>query len=307
MALAWDGSVVAAVSPPAGGNTTSILRLSLANPAPISLNGVWNAFSGDPSAVVGGGLYSLAFSGFQPAATDLGLMPTANLPEQLNGVQVLFDGTPGAILSTAPGRIVAVAPPVLPIGSDTRTGGLYNGAPEKFVSVQVMYNGIASNPVWMPISTIGPGLLTSQYPDLMKAQSTGADARALNADGTVNSASNPAAAGTTITLFATGVGEVTPEEAAGVVASSAPVAPVTKFYSLWDANPFSPTSLQISSIPGTIASVLQVQAPIPSNIQNLPGANLGNGVRQVEFALLLFVPVSSLPQPVSNIVEIYVK
>ena len=56
IALAPDASLYAGVSPPLADSATEVLRLPIANSSAISLDGMSNAFSGDPSAVVFGGL-----------------------------------------------------------------------------------------------------------------------------------------------------------------------------------------------------------------------------------------------------------
>src|SRR5580698_2135946 len=117
----------------------SVLHLTNPNPATISLDQIWNAFSGDASVVVGGGLYTLATSGFQPSAVNLGINPSQNLPLELNGVQVNFDGVPAAILSTAPGQIIVSAPPDL-YPSDPRSGAAGKGRSP--ASVTLVYNGV---------------------------------------------------------------------------------------------------------------------------------------------------------------------
>jgi hypothetical protein len=50
-----------------------------------------------------------------------------------------------------------------------------------------------------------------------------------------------------------------------------------------------------------------VQIPVPSNVQNLPGTALPNGVRRVTVGLLLQLLFSSANIPVSNTVSVYVK
>ena len=95
IAVVSDRSIYAGVSPAQGGDTTSVLHLTNLNPAQISLDQISNAFSGDASVVVGGGLYTLTTSGFQPSAANLGINPSQNLPFELSGVQVNFVRRPG--------------------------------------------------------------------------------------------------------------------------------------------------------------------------------------------------------------------
>jgi uncharacterized protein (TIGR03437 family) len=306
MALSPDGSVYAGVTALPGAAGASLLHFTTSNSAPIALNQISNAFSGDASALVGGGLYTFGIAGFQPPSSNLGLNPSANLPDELNGVRILFDGVPGAMLSTGAGTLIATAPPVLPVGLDTRTS-TQNGSSgaDRFVLVQVVYKGISSNPVWMPLASVRPGLLTTGYPNLMPLPAfTYPDAFARNQDGTQNSPSNPAPAGSTITLYATGLGSTAPLADPGVIASSATASLITPFYSPWEQPIPAPAPLVISQIPGFISSVYQIQAPIPANLN---GTSVANGVQRVALALLLVVPLGDLPQPVSNIVNVYVK
>ncbi len=304
MALAPDGSAYVGVSPLTGESATSILRLKIANSAPISLDGVANAFSGDASAVTSGGLYSLAISGFQPAAVNFGLNPSQNLPDLAAGVQVLFDGVPASILATAPGRVMVAAPAVLPDPSGKRAGD--RGA-DLFTSTQVSYNGLLSNAVLMPVSRVLPGLLTTDFPSVLP-HADYADAAALNPDGTQNDANHPAAAGSTITVFTTGMGVAAPPIVPGSVASSSAVSPITAIYSSWETSgpSFSAPPLTVSSIAGFVAAMFQIHVPMPANITTLQGTDVGNEVRRVALWLQLGVPVVSHPPPLSNIVAVYV-
>ena len=136
---------------------TSILRLDLRATQAITLDGIANAFSGDDSAIVDGGLYLLSGSGFQFPSIDLGLNAKADLPTMLGGVQVTMDGVAAPILQIAPGHVVVVAPPRAP------GGRLY--AAYDVRAVQVMFHGVASNVAWMPETFQRPGLLTTSFPD----------------------------------------------------------------------------------------------------------------------------------------------
>jgi uncharacterized protein (TIGR03437 family) len=75
---------------------------------------------------------------------------------------------------------------------------------------------MSSNAVWMRVSKSLAGLLTLDFPNLVyHADYAGGNVR--NQDGTQNSANNPAAAGSTIALFATGLGATDPAVAPGSV------------------------------------------------------------------------------------------
>ena len=303
ISLAPDGSIYAGVSPRNPRSPAGVLRVpAVAAFAPLfSLDRVANAFSDNTSAVAFGGLYSLAGTGFTFAAMDLGLSPSQDLPAQLAGVQVKFDGVPGAILQTAPGRVI-VAAPAPPEGRGQK------GRPRSFTAVQLFSNGVASNVVLMPVASALPGLLTVDYPSPPHA-SFGVSAVARNADGTTNDASHPAAAGSSITLFATGMGAAKPQLVPGSVAKSSASMPVTNVYSsleTYGPGLSSPPTLPVSTVPGEVSAVFQVVVALPSSAQNL-GTAVANGVRSVPVALNFYLSPSSNIPPASNYVAVYVK
>ncbi len=178
----FEGLLYAGVGPNQG-DATSVLRLSDLNAGPVSIDQISNAFSGDASVVVGLGLYTIATSGFQPVAINLGINPGETLPDQLSGVQVKFDGVPAAILAVAPGQVIVAVPDLL--GSPDEPRGIVGQSSSKanlFTSVQLFYNGVLSNSLWMPVSNSLPGLLTVDFPNLMND----ADGNVRNQDGTPN-------------------------------------------------------------------------------------------------------------------------
>jgi uncharacterized protein (TIGR03437 family) len=103
---------------------------------------------------------------------------------ELAGTRVLFNGVPGALIHVSDKQVSAVTP---------TSGGVHG----LVIDVLVEVRGIASNFVDVPVLPARPGLFTRD----------GKQAVALNEDGTVNSTANPAAAGSVITLFATGLSE----------------------------------------------------------------------------------------------------
>ena len=109
------------------------------------------------------------------------------LSTELSGVRVLFDDVPASLLYVDSSFLAAVVP--------NSTFG------KSASTVQVEYLGSRSQPVVVPVMPSAPGMFT--------ADSSGqGSAMALNEDGTLNSAANPAQAGSTITLWATGEGQV---------------------------------------------------------------------------------------------------
>ncbi len=118
-----------------------------------------------------------------------------DVPVSLAGTRVLFDGKPAPLLSVVAGEIVAVIPYELAAGSET--------------SMSVV-NDKGQARVTLHVAPAVPGLLH-------RVDSQGADAViALNRNGTLNSRTAPAAPGTVVALFATGLGQTKPPSQDGM-------------------------------------------------------------------------------------------
>ncbi|HEX3877886.1 MAG TPA: hypothetical protein VHW24_12925, partial [Bryobacteraceae bacterium] len=98
----------------------------------------------------------------------------------------------------------------------------------------------------------------------------------LNADGTVNSATNPAAAGSVVTMFMDGLGTASVQPATGVVNANpkAPLSvPIAVIPSCAGGSCFpAPSFVAAESLPGAISGVTQVQLRAPDNSH--PAASL---------------------------------
>ncbi|HEX5430776.1 MAG TPA: SBBP repeat-containing protein, partial [Bryobacteraceae bacterium] len=310
IALGKNGSLYAGVSPTATNRSMGVLRLPAASSPGISLNGISNAFSGDATAVVAGGLYSIAISGVQTQAVNPGLEPAQNLPTQLGGVRVNFDGAPAPILAVEPGRVIVAAPP----GVIHEQGGRDGEASSRpaygpaFTSVQVFYNDAPSNAVWMPVSDYWPGLLTHDFFNPAVPPDS-ADGYVLNEDGAWNDAAHPAAPGSTISVFATGVGAADPPVDPGAIADSHGAAPAHAIYSSWQRGSLGgiPPGETASTSPGFISAVFQITVEVPDSIASLGGTDAGNEVRRVPLALVPRAPGPYPDPPLSNQVGVYLK
>ena len=262
VALARDGSVYVGVSPSLTDTASGVLHLSTAASATFSLDQISNAFSGDAGQVVGGGLYSLTVSGLQLPAIDLGINAREDLPGQLGGVRVTFDDTPASILRMSQGQLIVASPANLPVSSQGVA----------LTSIQVFYNGVPSNAVRMPVYSSAPGLLTRDIFDPIYRGGF-ADGYVQNEDAALNDATHPAAAGSTITVFATGMGATNPPVVPGSIATSLNVTPVVPLYSSWTSFFFPRRPPPKSSIPCPASSRrcsrFQSASPLPLQILGL--------------------------------------
>ena len=169
--------------------------------------------------------------------------------------------------------------------------------------MQLSYNGARSNSVWMPVSKSLPGLLTLDSPNLPGGFP---DGNVRNQEGTLNDINHPAAAGSTITLFATGMGATNPVAPTGSVAQSLTILPVTPVYSTFQtASPtMYPPPEKVFSVPGFVSSMFQIQVQVPSSVQ---GLQVGNGVTRASIGLQFAVVIGDEIPAVSNLVGVYVK
>jgi uncharacterized protein (TIGR03437 family) len=299
IALAEGGSLYAGVSPLPSGHAAAVVNLNSTKASILTLDGIANAFSGDASAVVVGGLYTVAAPGLQTPVIAGGLNPKQDLPTSLGGVEVLFDRVPAPILQSSPGKLTVVAPVPPP---DRWRSHLVPG----FTAVQIVAQGVSSNIVWMPVADSQPGLLTAAF--LNPQPPVNSDGYAHNQDGTVNDASHPAAAGSTITLYVTGMGTTIPPSVPGSIAHSTVAVPVTPVYATWKRYnlPVPPDPETVYTLPGYLSAALQIPMLVPP-VETLGGVADANGVRHVLVGLQFqLAPSTSFP-PASNLVGVYVK
>ena len=158
----------------------------------------------------------------------------------LGGVQtVLFNGVAGPLLYATPGQVGAVAP--------YSVGG---GAVRVFVESAAA----ASAPVAVAAAATAPGVFTADG-------SGRGQASAGNQDGTLNGPAAPAAAGSVLSLYATGEGQTLPAGVDGKLAAAPlpqPVAPVTV-----TIGGVSAEVRYAGGSPGQIAGLMQVNVVVP--------------------------------------------
>jgi uncharacterized protein (TIGR03437 family) len=142
---------------------------------------------------------------------------TYPVPTTMGDVQVLFDGVPAPLYIVYPGQINFIVP------NGARTSGLADLEVVQASTGQVLGAiSPSAHGTGVPMYSVAPGAFP--YP----GGQTGATvyAAAINQDGTINSASNPAIRGQVISLYMTGQGNVPGAPPDGVQATTAISAPV---------------------------------------------------------------------------------
>jgi len=223
-----------------------------ASPSPVSVDFVNNAASNQFLGIAPGEIVTIRGSGLGPAqlvsakAGNDGLYPT-----QLSGTTVQFNGIAAPLLYASSTQVAAVAP---------------YGVAGPSVQAVVSFQGQASVPLTMQVVASAPGLFTSDGSGVGQLA-------AINQDGTLNSASNPAPIGSVVSLFATGLGQTSPAAVDGQVS----VPPLSKLaLPIWVTIGYTTAraaQLQYAGpAPGEIAGLMQINVPL------LPGVSTGNAV-----------------------------
>jgi uncharacterized protein (TIGR03437 family) len=249
-----------------------------------SADEIANAFSG-ARRIAPGSLVTIRGTALSSTLwLDEGLNARSHLPQELGGTRIYFDGTPAPIMTVSPNLIICVAPN----GITSRT------------AVRVQSNGEFSNEIIMPVLDSDPGLLTSGFPDVTE------DGNVRNADGTRNDADHPAAPGSTVTLFATGLGLTNPPSDPGSIAASYSVSvrpPWLSWVSAFQQFSSGPPRLDMGYLPGFVTAIIQIQMQIPSN--------WGTGqLERLPVWLANFIPIPSAPYDYSkagNRIYLYIR
>ncbi len=214
---------------------------SLAPPA--SVLSVVNGASQQSGPISPGEVVVLSGITIGPSPLVSAAIPAAGtVGSSLGGVSVTFNGAPAPVLYTSASQTSVVAPYGL--------GGFTSA------DVVVSYRGQTAT-TKVPVALSAPGIFTIDF------SGTG-PAVALNADGTLNSSTLPATAGSVITLFATGAGPENPPGEDGVVNDRILRTPQLQVSLTIGAQ--TAKVLYAGSGLGLIQGVMQIQAVIPSGV-----------------------------------------
>jgi uncharacterized protein (TIGR03437 family) len=212
---------------------------------------VVNAVSYAGGAIAPGEIISIFGSGF--ALPGLAVNPVTNnwISTALGHTRVSIGGLFAPILAATPTQINAIVPSSV--------------TPGKPVQVFVQFDTAASPPVSVPVAESAFGVAT------LDASGSGQGA-ILNQDGSVNSAANPAARGSVVSLFGVGVGASAPELWPGSLVISTPYPkPAATVTATIGGQPAE--LLYAGAAPFLAFGVTQINARIP--------AGSGSGAQQV--------------------------
>jgi uncharacterized protein (TIGR03437 family) len=160
---------------------------------------VGNAATFSSGPVAPGEIVTLSGSGLGP---QQGISTQATFaspfPTQAGNAEVTFDGTPAPLLWVQDGQINTVVP--------WSVAG-------KTTKICVTYNNVPTNCLTYPVAAAAPGVFMVD----------GYHAATLNQDGSINSAANPASPNSIVSVYATGLGPISPQQADGVLVAATPL------------------------------------------------------------------------------------
>lgn len=213
--------------------------LSQATPTP-AISAVVNSASNLSGAIAPGELITILGANLGPPSESSGIVDGAFLTSTVDDTEVMIGGVPAPLLYVSSNQINAI----VPFG----IAGLTE-------DVQVLYQGQVTATTTVPVQTDSPAIFSMN-------SSGGGQGAILNQDGSVNSASNPAAPGSVVVLFANGAGQTTPSSEDGLVSTppyAIPNLPVTVTI---DGQPAQ--VIYAGYAFGLVAGVLQINVVVPS-------------------------------------------
>jgi trimeric autotransporter adhesin len=206
---------------------------------------VLNSASGLASAISPGEIVSIFGANIGPGTPDYLTLTDGKVSTTLAGTQVLFDNVAAPLIYASATQINAIVP--------------YEVAGRAGTRVSVIVNKTPSAELLFSVADTSPAIFTG-------TENGSGQGAIVNQNGTVNSTNNPAAPGSTVSIYGTGGGQTDPPGVTGSVTTGTPPFPVLA------ATPVSVTiggqNAQIEyagAAPGLVSGVLQVNVKIPTN------------------------------------------
>ena len=207
------------------------------------ITAVVSAASFTSSAIAPGELITIFGNSIGPSV-PLGLVleSPGKVATSVGGLTVGFDGNLAPLLYAAAGQINAVVPFVVAGKSTTL--------------MRVSAHGGATFTATLPVSTAAPAMFVTS------ASGQGA---ILNGDLSVNSPAHPAARGSSISIYATGAGLLSPSVADGTIVSATNLPLSVAPMSVTIGGQPAPVGYQ-GAAPGLVAGVMQINAQVPAGV-----------------------------------------
>jgi len=205
------------------------------------------------ATIAPGLVFTIKGTGLGPAVYSLAELDPATglIATKVQGVQVMVNGIPCALTYVSATQVNAIAPYELAskVGQTAQVQAYYNGVPGSLLTVNV--------------TATAPGILSLD-------DGTGQGV-ILNSDGSLNGPNNPAAVGSTITIFGTGEGQTNPPGIDGGIANDLdhlPKPAAALSVSIGTVN--APDISYAGTAPEEVYGLLQVNVAIPAGVSPGP-------------------------------------
>ena len=211
------------------------------------------------AAIAPGELLTLYGSNLAPEGTA---PSTDSFPTTFNGVTITFNGIPAPILYTAGSQINLQVP--YEIAAETE---VTMRVTSQLVTPALLESYVLTVVRRRPSVDVAAAGFTAPLFDLAtcNGQSIAAiQPLAFNADGSLNTCANPAAAGSPVTMILNGLGATAPSQATGAIsATSAAIVPGA-ISEPWAGYTGTVTTYPTETLGGSISALAQVQVPAPA-------------------------------------------
>ena len=205
--------------------------------------GVVNGASMQTGAIAPGEVLTIFGTNLGPATIQKPSVTGGQVDTIAGGTRFLFDGIAAPMIYSVSGQASAVVPFALQGHSTTQ--------------LQVESQGTRSAAITIPVAAASPAIFTT-------SQSGKGQGAILNQDGSLNALSAPAATGSTIVIYATGGGALTPAATDGSLAQ-APFGKLSQPYSVRIGG--LPAAVAYAgAAPGIIQGVIQINAVVPNGV-----------------------------------------
>jgi uncharacterized protein (TIGR03437 family) len=178
-----------------------------------------------------------------PFVTPARLDGSGRVATELGGTTVLFDGVPAPLLQAYAARVDVVAP--------------YSIAGKKSVTVQLVYNGVETAPFVQNVADASPGVYTLD-------SSGQGQALMFHEDGTQNGPANPAARGSVVMFYATGLGQTDPPGVDGEITRDVLARPRLQVRA-WVQGQEAEV-VYAGAAPGSVSGVMQINIKVPMGL-----------------------------------------
>ncbi len=254
--------IITFTSTEAGSQTVTVTLNVTPGPPSIDTTRIANAASNVGGPLAGGEIVTIGGTGFAVAGTNIQWGAGTPVPFEMGDTQVFFDNIPAPMLQLESNLIEAIVP--------------YEVANKSTTVMRVVYFGVSSNSVTIPVIATNPGVFTMDGTGLGQIM-------ALNADGSVNSAAHPATRGTPVTFYVTGEGQTNPAGVDGAITANPAPKPAAQQIQVTiggSAAQLSSAAEQIAKPAGMLQVTVMVPNDAPTGVPDEVLILIGGGVSQ---------------------------